>query len=105
MTSSITDVNSKLLEEGEEVVIHGGERSHLTSFLSTDYKTDFTSIESALKIGYASSYPLILENSVFIRFVKDEGEITVLPYFKDVISEDNTRTSFIPSSSSDGYNR
>ena len=61
------------LEEGEEVVIHGGERSHLSSFLSTDYKTDFTSIESALKIGYASSYPRILENFL-LGFLMMQGK-------------------------------
>ena len=55
--STVFELN---LEEGEEVVVHGGEKKHLSSFISTDFKTNYTSIESALKIMYASSRPLIL---------------------------------------------
>ena len=41
------------LEDAEEIVVHGSERTYFAGALngtSTDFKTNFTSIESALKI-------------------------------------------------------
>ena len=43
------------LEDGEDIVVHGGERTYFSTALnetSKDFKTNFTSIESALKIRY-----------------------------------------------------
>ena len=95
--------------DGENIVVHGGERTHFASALnetSKDFKTNFTSIESALKIRYFcffNDHPLMK----LFSFGRYEDKVFVVPFFKDISEEHHFETFSLTSltPSSDGYRK